>query len=233
MSAALGAVFAAMLAAHAWAASPRVPCDDLRRAQLLKEPGLVVVDVRPAEDYIRGHIQGARNIPAAEAGSARLPRQGRLVVYCSENACPLAQSASAKLAELGHDNVLVLDGGFNEWLKRGYPAREGAGEAAPSRMMSAAQARERLAAGKLTACDVRPALKFSAGHIPGAVNMPLEELGAGLGDIERAKPVLVYDLAAPRMHAAAGKLREAGFEVFELAGGLAGWVSRKYPLEVR
>jgi rhodanese-related sulfurtransferase len=98
--------------------------------------------------------------------------------------------------------------------------------------MPASQAKKKLGTGELLALDVRPTAEFSAGHIPGARNLPLEDMGTG-ASIPKDRPVLVYDRTSARSREAARKLLESGFEVSELSGGLAGWAAMKYPVEVK
>jgi rhodanese-related sulfurtransferase len=62
--------------------------------------------------------------------------------------------------------------------------------------------------------------------------MPLEELDSALPDISKDKDIIVYDRQATRSIQAAQKLLSNGYKVSELAGGLAGWLHRKYPLEI-
>jgi rhodanese-related sulfurtransferase len=47
------------------------------------------------------------------------------------------------------------------------------------------------------------------------------------------KEILIYDRQGARSRQAFEKLKAAGFTVSELSGGLAGWVKRKLPLEVK
>jgi rhodanese-related sulfurtransferase len=83
---------------------------------------VVLVDLRPAADYRRGHLPGARSVPAGElrARHAELPKAGFLVLYC---ACPLEEVREPYmfLRERGYRNVMVMDEGFTGWADRGYP----------------------------------------------------------------------------------------------------------------
>lgn len=214
---------------------PRVSCDELRRLQLNRER-LVLIDVRPAADYLSSHIQGARNVPARAVTGAELNRETPIVVYCSEHPCALSQNAAETLIKAGHPSVSVLDGGLGEWVKRGYPVAKGgepaAGKAAADRI-TVAEARERLAKGGLAALDARPRREFAAGHVPGARNIPLEELSSSLGGLSKDAELVVYDRVPERSRKAAEVLLGAGFKVSELSGGLAGWAARGYALEVK
>lgn len=72
--------------------------------------------------------------------------------------------------------------------------------------------------------DVRTPGEFNAGHIPGAVNVPLQELGASLKRLgAKEKPVVLYCASGSRSSMAVSVLKNAGFQqVFNL-GGMSRW----------
>jgi len=65
----------------------------------------------------------------------------------------------------------------------------------PVKSIDAIQARD-IITGKspadLTILDVRQPGEYESGHIPGAKLIPMPELGARIGEIEQAKPTIVY-----------------------------------------
>ncbi|MCP4283032.1 MAG: metalloregulator ArsR/SmtB family transcription factor [Gammaproteobacteria bacterium] len=94
-------------------------------AELLERAraGLVIVlDVRPAEEYISGHLPGAINIPLDELEQHldELNPNHAIVAYCRGPHCVLAFDAVAKLREKGI-NARRLDGGLPEWRLQGLP----------------------------------------------------------------------------------------------------------------
>lgn len=88
--------------------------------------------------------------------------------------------------------------------------------------------------GELLVLDVRSAMEFDTGHVPGAINIPHDEVGARLAELEagRDRPVVVYCERGRRAGKAAALLAEAGFEeVRHLDGDMTGWRAAKLPVE--
>jgi rhodanese-related sulfurtransferase len=78
---------------------------------------LTVIDVREAEDYRKGHIPGAINLPHDKwnEGEPRgLRRESLNVLYCYSHVCHLAAAAAVEFAGKGY-SVMEMDGGFEAW----------------------------------------------------------------------------------------------------------------------
>jgi rhodanese-related sulfurtransferase len=79
------------------------------------EDNLVVVDVRAAEDFAKGHITDAINIPKDQWDNPRgLSKDKTNVVYCYTQQCHLAANACVQFASKGYP-VMELEGGFETW----------------------------------------------------------------------------------------------------------------------
>jgi rhodanese-related sulfurtransferase/predicted transcriptional regulator len=95
----------------------------LRRA---RNRDVVVLDVRPVEEYVAGHIAGALSVPLAqlERRLADLPRGRRVVAYCRGPYCVLAAEAVRVLRKRGV-NAVRLKEGYPEWRDAGLPVESG------------------------------------------------------------------------------------------------------------
>jgi len=77
--------------------------------------------------------------------------------------------------------------------------------------------------------DVRSREEFSAGHIPGAINIPHTEVAARMPELlalaadDRSKPVVVYCRSGRRSGLAKDVLREHGFSRVTNLGGMSDW----------
>ena len=72
--------------------------------------------------------------------------------------------------------------------------------------------------------DVRERDEFRTGHIPGAVNLPLSEIGTV--SISKKAPLYVYCLRGTRSKRAVGILRRAGYENVRSIGGIVKYVGK-------
>jgi rhodanese-related sulfurtransferase/DNA-binding HxlR family transcriptional regulator len=77
---------------------------------------VVLVDVRPPEEFAAGHIEGARSIPLEELKRriAELPREREVIAYCRGPFCAYAHEAVRTLRGAGRSARRLQDG-FPEW----------------------------------------------------------------------------------------------------------------------
>jgi rhodanese-related sulfurtransferase len=80
--------------------------------------------------------------------------------------------------------------------------------------------------------DVRSPEEFAAGHVPGAVNIPHDQVGKRLSEIDGKRWVLVYCQSGRRASMAEGVLAGAGFDVRQVEGSWARWKADGRPVEM-
>jgi Rhodanese-related sulfurtransferase len=97
----------------------------------------------------------------------------------------------------------------------------------------ARQLLERIRSGLVTVLDVRPPEEYAAGHLPGAVNVPLEELEKHLDALKADQEIVAYCRGPHCVLAfdAVARLREKGFDARRLEGGLPEWRLEGLPVE--
>lgn len=178
----------------------------------------ILVDARPAEAYVAGHIPGALNLDVNTLSEKRgevtgllkpldqvrkiLGESGidpakRIVVYSAmQKADDLKDAARLfwVLEYVGYENVAVLDGGLAKWIAEGRKIEQGPVPAKPvtlpemkvreDRRATAANVDVLLNGHKGAVVDARAPEYFNGekkvdvvkapGHIPGAVNMPVD-----------------------------------------------------------
>ena len=109
--------------------SERDELDPIRRDDLLERmvrQEVVVIDVRPVEEYRSGHIPGAISMPIAELPDrfSELSSRSEIVAYCRGAYCVLAPEAVGLLRRRGLPARRLQDG-FPEWRLAGLPVTVG------------------------------------------------------------------------------------------------------------
>lgn len=111
---------AASVSAQAVRNVPRVSIDELK--VLMQQDGVLVLDVRSADEFASGHIPGALNLnyTRVTAEGRRFTGESRTIVaYCACANEMTAARAAVDLAALGIHGAKALKGGWDEWLARG------------------------------------------------------------------------------------------------------------------
>jgi rhodanese-related sulfurtransferase/biotin operon repressor len=90
--------------------------------RLRRKEDLVVLDVRPQEEYAAGHVPGAVSIPMTELKRRlrELPKSKEIVAYCRGSFCAFAPEAARYLQKQGY-KVKALEDGLPDWGAAGLP----------------------------------------------------------------------------------------------------------------
>jgi glyoxylase-like metal-dependent hydrolase (beta-lactamase superfamily II)/rhodanese-related sulfurtransferase len=84
---------------------------------------LVILDVREKDAFDAGHLPGARHLPRGQLElrvDKDLPDPGaRILTYCQFGR--ISTLAAATLRQMGYTRAVALDGGYDEWVKLGFP----------------------------------------------------------------------------------------------------------------
>lgn len=78
--------------------------------------------------------------------------------------------------------------------------------------------------------DVRTAEEYNSGHIPGAINLALQDLPQKMDTLPKDQPIVVYCRSGARSNSAAQMLNEAGFDNIYDLGGIQRWQSQGLPV---
>ena len=94
---------------------------------------------------------------------------------------------------------------------------------------------ERFAAARPagTVVDVRERHEYAAGHVDGALLIPMGQLPARMQELDRARPVYVICATGNRSLAMTDLLRVAGFNAWSVTGGTTAWARSGRPVEGR
>lgn len=101
----------------------------------------------------------------------------------------------------------------------------------PGLEVDADQLATELERGSVVLVDVREPYEWDAGRIAGSRHLPLSELGARAGELDRDATIVIACRVGGRSGMAAQALRQAGFDAWSLRGGLLDWDGGGRPLE--
>ena len=157
------------------------------------------------------HLQVLRSTRLVET-----EKTGTYVTY--RLADPLVVAFVLQLRTLAHARLAEIDR-----VSQDYFAQRGALEAVDDDELL-----RRVKAGAVTVVDVRPRQEFEAGHIPGALSMPLAELKKRLRDLPKDRDVVAYCRGPYCVMAldAVEILRKKGFRAHRLEHGVVEWQAR-------
>jgi rhodanese-related sulfurtransferase len=199
-----------------------VPC---LRERIKFDIPTIIVDLRPTAEAKKGHIPSAVSVPLTEVSHAvdKFPKDKRApIVLYSYDTRSAVQAFEVISFWGGFTNIVVLDGGFEEWAKDAYPVESGdmatkivyepkprPGEISVEEFKRIAEKRP---ADKLI-IDVRDPDEAETGMLIGAKNIPTQEIPKRLNDIPKNKEIIVHCLTGVRAELAYHTLKNAGYNV--------------------
>jgi hydroxyacylglutathione hydrolase len=189
--------------------------------EALQKTGAVVLDTRPAAQFGAGHVPGSLQIGlsgqfASWAGALISPASAIVLVAEEEEQ---VREARTRLARVGIENLAgYLEGGILSWHEAGLPL-------ATTEQISVEELDARMregASGRVL--DVRRPGEWDAGHIPGALHVPLNLLADGAAALPKDEPLSVICAGGFRSSIATSVLEQKGFrKITNVVGGMAAW----------
>ena len=188
-----------------------------------------VIDARPALAFAGGHVAGSINIPFNKsfpswAGSL-LPYQRDLYLLLENTSGPEVDRVLTSLSLIGLDQIGGYFGpeALALWQADGHSLERV--EQLPVQALAADR-------GRRVVVDVRGRSEWEAGHLPGALLIPLAELSERIDEVPRDRPVAVHCQGGGRSAIAASLLQARGWrEVANVTGGFAAWAMEGHPVE--
>ena len=141
------------------------------------------------------------------------------------------------LYRLADDSILKLWLSLREVAEDHLPEigqlREQYSMEGPDGELSRDELEKLMAADDVVLIDVRPAVEFQHGHLPGAVAIPVEELSRRLDELPRGKRIVAYCRGSFCLFAdeAVALLRQHGFDAVRLEGGWPEWLAEHRPVD--
>ena len=203
---------------------PPLPALSPAEFAAMQQSGATVLDTRPAIEFGPAHIPGSVHVALTgqfASWAAIVLGLDKEVIIVAEDDEKAAESR-LRLARVGIENVRAyLDGGIVAWILAGLPVAQ-----APQ--ISVEDLHD--IAREVQIVDVRRPAEFQAGHIDGAISIPLDKLRSQLATLDKSKPVAVHCKSGYRSSIASSLLARAGFEpVMNVTGGFDAWLACKLP----
>jgi glyoxylase-like metal-dependent hydrolase (beta-lactamase superfamily II) len=177
--------------------------------------GVVVLDTRDVETFVRGHIPGALNVPLqgrfAETAGMFLDFHGASVVLVSDAGTEL--QAERRLARVGFDRVT----GYVPEATLRQLGDEGRLEV--NERIDPADVESQRADESVVFLDVRGPGEYEDGAIAGSINIPLPELGARVDELSRDSRLVINCAGGWRSGVATSYLKANGFTAADVRGG--------------
>jgi hydroxyacylglutathione hydrolase len=192
--------------------------------------GAMVVDTRPAREFVARALAGTINIPANRAfttwAGSLLPYDREFCLLVSERSGQGIDALARSLAGIGLDRIAG-------YADTGVIESRPAGRLQTIPAITLAELTGVVAAGAVVLLDVRSHGEWSAGHLPGAINIPLGDLEQCLPTLPRGQPIVVHCQTGSRAAIAASMLfaREVP-NVRLYGGGFTEWRDAKQAVEM-
>ncbi len=201
---------------------------DLAALERALTAGAAVVDIRSSAAFAKAHLPGTLNIPLNKSFTTWA---GWLLKYDADVQLIGPRDGIARavreLVMIGLDRATVW---YDAKMVDEF-ARDGKRAGTVAKTDSAALA-PRLARGEVTVLDVRNRSEFDAGHLPGALHIPVGYLETRLAEIPRDKPLIVQCQSGGRSAIATSVLQKLGVtNATDLTGGFSAWRAGGHPVE--
>jgi len=216
---------------------------DLRRTE--ERQVIYLVDVRSPTEYAKGHIPGSMGIPGGQAVQRSddfIAVRNAKIVFVSDGQAR-AVIAAYWFRQMGFENVAVLQGGVQGWIKNGdglstaMAAAENVlldGTRATARYIRPPELVSLLATSKSLVLHVGSSQDFEKGHVPKSLWVSRGWLEIKIGDLctDKWRPIVITCPDSRHSILAARTLARLGFsEVTVLDGGVNTWSKEGYPTE--
>ena len=189
------------------------------KAMMDEKKDLVLVDTRTPEEFQEAHIKGAISVPEKmfEEKLSLLPsdKNALVVLYCNGVKCGKSKKAAKKAEAAGYRNLVIYAEGFPVWEERGFAIVAGPEHA---KKIETAKIKpveiKQLLDGKskdVLLVDVRDESEYQEGHIPTAINIPVETFALRSEMLPKEKKIVVYCNTGGRSYNAYRKMMKLAY----------------------
>lgn len=209
-------------------------------AKIASRESLTLLDPRDSASFSKNHLENSINVTADNLGQfiSKLEKKSLIVVIGYDFDKKKDESMLIKeLKTLGFENIKALSGGITGWAQEGNQLISGGDKESAldwSKIDQIIPEQLKLAIDNqypVFIIDTREPFLYASGHIPGAKNIPLNDIEKRKMEIPLSKEVLIYGSTTDDDFKASVKLNDLGFlATFTLQGGLNAWQEKRFEL---
>ena len=224
-----------------------ISCEDLL-VLISKNNDFCIIDVRSKAEFNEKHILGSSSIPRSDL-EFQLPRlipYKNTKIILNDSDSKRSFYSASQLSHMGYTNVLVLDGGLDNWMAEGYSYTEGMN--VPSKAfgeqvlhtddppeITPEELFEKIENGeKLLLIDTRTPEEYSRATMPNSINIPNGELINRVPELDREfdGQIVIHCGGRTRSIIGASLMHALGYkDIISLKDGTMGWLLAGYELQ--
>ncbi len=208
------------------------------KAMLDSNEEFMLIDARTKDEYDEAHIVKAINITEKSfeslASQLTSDKNALLVIYCNGVKCGKSKKVAAKAKAAGYTNILLYADGFPVWEEKALPITAGPdySKKIETTKLRPEELKKMIGDGSkdFVIVDVRDVSEYKEGHIPGAINIPVETFAANSEILPKEKKIIVYCNSGGRSYTAYRKLMKLAYpNIFQTI--FADWKESGQPVE--
>jgi rhodanese-related sulfurtransferase len=184
------------------------------KAMLEAKEEFTLIDARTKGEYDEAHIVKAINVTEKgyESQVSQLPsdKHALLVIYCNGIKCGKSKRVAVRAEAAGYTDILIYADGFPVWEEKALPITAGPdySKKIETTKLKSAELKQMIDSGTkdLVIVDVRDESEYKEGHIPAAINIPVETFAEKSEVLPKEKKIVVYCNTGGRSYTAYRKL---------------------------
>ena len=138
-----------------------------------------------------------------------------MVIYCNGLKCGKSKKVAAKAAAAGYTNITIYTDGFPVWEEKAMPITAGPdySKKIETTKLKPAELKQMIDSGSkdFVIVDVRDESEYREGHIPTAINIPVETFAVKSEVLPKEKKIIVYCNTGGRSYTAYRKLMKLAY----------------------
>lgn len=208
--------------------------------KIIDREKITLIDIRDTLSFEKNHIENSLSISEnlKEKISTLDKNQFTVIIGYDYDKKKDESIAMETLKDSGFNNISALSGGITGWAQEGNQLISGGDKESAldwSKIDQITVDQLKLAIDNkypVFIIDTRANFQYSAGHIPGAINISLSELENRKSEIPISKEILVYGASADDDFKASVKLNDLGFlATYAIQGGFKAWEEKRFELQ--